>query len=101
MADSYGEPTMNDAEFRLPRHVRPERYTIELEPHLEDWTFHGHETIRLQLDRAVRQIALHAVDLEVTEAAARVGRKRVPARVSVQPARETVTLHFAEALPAG
>ena len=32
---------MNDAEFRLSRHVRPERYTIHLEPRLDDWTFTG------------------------------------------------------------
>jgi puromycin-sensitive aminopeptidase len=92
---------MNDAEFRLPRHVRPERYTIHLTPTLEDWSFTGEESIVLTLDRAVRRVELHAIELEITGAEARVGRRRLPARVSYHPGRETAELRFAEALPAG
>ena len=92
---------MNDAEFRLPRHVRPERYTIHLTPRLDDWTFEGEESIVVDLDRAVRQIELHAAELEIDRAEAVVGRRRLPARVAYHPARETVALRFAEPLPAG
>ncbi len=92
---------MNDAEFRLPRYVRPERYTIHLTPHLDDWTFEGEEDVVVALDRAVRQIELHAVDLQIDRAEAAVGRRRLPARVTYQPARETALLRFGETLPAG
>jgi puromycin-sensitive aminopeptidase len=92
---------MNDAEFRLPPHVRPERYTIHLAPRLDDWTFEGDERVTLHLDRAVRQIELHAVELEISSAEATVGRRRLPARVAYRPTRETVVLRFAEPLPAG
>src|SRR5262249_8028977 len=92
---------MNDAEFRLPRHVRPERYTVELEPDLDTWTFQGREAVALQLDRAVRRAELQALDLAVPAAEAVAGRQRRRARVSYHPGRETVALRFAEPLPAG
>jgi puromycin-sensitive aminopeptidase len=92
---------MNDAEFRLPHHVRPERYTIHLAPRLDDWTFEGDERVTLDLDRPVRQIELHAVELEIGQAEVVVGRRRLPARVAYRPERETVVLRFAEPLPAG
>src|SRR5439155_947159 len=73
---------MNDAEFRLPRHVRPERYTVELEPDLDTWTFHGREAIVLHLARPVRRVELHALDLEITAAEAVAGRRRQPGRAA-------------------
>jgi puromycin-sensitive aminopeptidase len=94
---------MDDAAFRLPRHVRPERYTLHLEPDLADWTFTGREAIEVHLARATRRVTLHAVDLAVTEAWATVGGRRwpCPATVEPQPTREAVVLRFAEPLPAG
>jgi puromycin-sensitive aminopeptidase len=92
---------MSDAEFRLPRHVRPERYTIHLTPDLGTWSFAGDETIILTLDRAVRRIELHAVDLEITRAEATASRRRFDGRVSYHAGRETAEIRFAEPLPAG
>ncbi|HLH25540.1 MAG TPA: M1 family aminopeptidase [Chloroflexota bacterium] len=92
---------MNDAEFRLPRYVRPERYAVHLAPDLETWSFTGEESILLTLDRDVRRVELHALDLDITRAEAAVGRRRLPASVTYQPGRETAELRFAEPLPAG
>jgi puromycin-sensitive aminopeptidase len=92
---------MTDADFRLPRDVRPERYTIRLAPDLDTWTFTGEETVLLRLDRSVRRLELHAVDLEVTAASATAGRRRHAPRVVYHPERETVELRFREPLPAG
>ncbi len=92
---------MADADFRLPRDVRPERYTIRLAPDLDTWTFTGEETVLVRLDRPVRRLELHAVDLEVTAASATTGRRRQEARVIYHPARETVELRFREPLSAG
>ncbi len=92
---------MNDAEFRLPRHVRPERYTVHLAPDLDAWSFTGDETILLTLDRPVRRVELHALDLEITRAEVTAARRRQTARVAYHPARETAELRFAEPLPAG
>jgi puromycin-sensitive aminopeptidase len=92
---------MNDAEFRLPRHVRPERYTVHLTPDLETWTFSGEESIVLTLDRAVRQIELHSLDLEIARAEATAGRRRHAGRVVYHPGRETAVIRFGETLPAG
>src|SRR5581483_6290587 len=96
-----GGASMNDAEFRLPRHVRPERYTVHLAPDLDAWSFTGDETILLTLDRPVRRVELHALDLEITRAEVTAARRRQTARVAYHPARETAELRFAEPLPAG
>ena len=92
---------MNDAEFRLPRHVRPERYDVHLALDLDAWRFTGEETIALTPDRDTRKVELHAVDLEIAEAVATVGRRRLPARVAYHPGRETAELRFGAPLPAG
>src|SRR3954452_8824812 len=92
---------MSDAEFRLPRHVRPERYTVHLAPDLDTWSFTGEETIALTLDRAVRRIELHAIDLEITRAEVAAGRRRQTGRVTYHPGRETAEISFAEPLPQG
>lgn len=92
---------MSDAAYRLPTHVTPRSYRLALTPDLASWTFQGEETIEVQVARPVRQIVLHAVDLEVGVASVQVGRRRWPARVSYQPARETLTLHLPEAVPVG
>jgi puromycin-sensitive aminopeptidase len=92
---------MNDAEYRLPSSVMPNRYRLVLAPDLASWTFQGHETVEVQVARPVLQIVLHAVDLEVTAASVQVGRHRWPARVSYQPGRETLTLHLPQGVPVG
>ena len=92
---------MNDADYRLPPYVLPTRYRIALTPDLDTWTFTGEETIDVQITRPVRQIVLHAADLEVTAASVQAGRRRWPARVSYQPGRETATLRLPDAVPVG
>jgi puromycin-sensitive aminopeptidase len=54
--------------YRLPRHVRPTRYDLRLEPDLTTLTFTGDETVTLEVQEATAEIVLNAVDLVFGEA---------------------------------
>jgi len=54
--------------YRLPRHVRPTRYDLRLEPDLTTLTFTGDETVTLEVEEATAEIVLNAVDLAFGEA---------------------------------
>ena len=55
--------------YRLPRHVRPTRYDLRLEPDLTTLTFAGEETVTLDVREATSEIVLNAVELSIGEAA--------------------------------
>ena len=84
--------------FRLPLDVRPVRYGAHLAPDLEKRTFEGRMELEVRLEKPRREIFLHAVGLEVSRVRA---RPSVRAQVSADAESETVTLQFAEELPAG
>ena len=54
--------------YRLPRHVRPTRYDLRLEPDLATLTFTGDETVTLDVEEPTAEIVLNAVDLAFGEA---------------------------------
>ena len=49
--------------YRLPRHVRPTRYDLRLEPDLATLTFTGDETVTVEVDEPTTEVVLNAVDL--------------------------------------
>src|SRR3989442_3106107 len=93
--------TERPSRFRLPPDVRPREYDIHLEIDLEAGRFRGEVQIAVGLERARREIVLHAAELKVERAAARLGGDEVPARLGADAADQTVTLRFPRALPAG
>ena len=50
---------------RLPRHVRPRRYELELQPDLSAATFSGRVVITADVDTPTRSIVLNAAELDV------------------------------------
>jgi len=54
--------------YRLPRHVRPTRYDLRLEPDLATLTFTGDETVTLEVPAPTAEVVLNAVDLAFGEA---------------------------------
>src|SRR5256885_4127686 len=69
-----------ETNHRLPDTVRPEKYTIELRPDLNRFTFQGEESVALRILRPAKTIVLHASQLEVTKADLRLqGGRRMPA----------------------
>ncbi len=87
--------------FRLAPDVRPSRYDLRLAPDLAAGTFAGDVRIAVRLQKPRKDITLHAADLVIVEAAARVGDAEVAARARLDKVDETVTLRFARPLPAG
>ncbi len=91
---------MPDSEvFVLPGTVRPSKYTLKLQPDLEQATFSGEETIAIRVVEPVSEIVLNAVDLEIGEVSLRHGPLDIPCgSVSLNEERETATLDFGPAL---
>ena len=88
--------------FRLPTDVKPTAYDADLRLDLNADRFEGELAIDVALGAARRAITVHAVGLEVREASAEVGRRgRSRRKATADAESETVTLAFAEELPAG
>ena len=56
-----------DNPYRLPRSVVPHRYTLALQPDLATATFVGHVIIDANVNDAVHEIVLNAVELEIRD----------------------------------
>ncbi len=54
--------------YRLPQHVVPTRYDLQLEPDLVALSFSGEETVALTVTEGTSEIVLNAVDLAIVEA---------------------------------
>jgi puromycin-sensitive aminopeptidase len=89
-------------DFRLPKEVSPRSYDVDLRVDLAAGRFEGTLGIALEVASSRDAIVVHAVGLEITAATGELGDGRqVPATSAADAVSETVTLTFAEALPAG
>ena len=87
------------AEARLPVDVVPRHYAITLAPDLPSGKFSGSEVITVDVKHEVRQVVLHAVEMEISSASLTLGGKTVAATVSYDAKEQTATLALKE--PAG
>jgi puromycin-sensitive aminopeptidase len=88
--------------FRLPLDVRPVRYRAHLAPDLEKGSFDGRLELELTLSNPRRDVTLHAIELSVERAGARVRGKTIRASaVDADAESQTITLRFDGDLPAG
>lgn len=55
----------NESEFRLPRHVKPLQYFLELEPNFSNDTFNGSLIIEFIVTEASNNVTLHIDGLEI------------------------------------
>ena len=92
-------PAMSD--HRLPRHVLPSHYTLELAPDLSDHTFTGTVAIDVDVVEATDRIVLNAADLVVLDASILVGDDRPPVSVTVDETAERLVLTVADRLQPG
>jgi puromycin-sensitive aminopeptidase len=91
--------------FRLPTDVKPRAYDADLRLDLDGDRFDGELAIETVLGAPRRSITVHGVGLQVIEARAELGgqtgSRSVAASATTDAESETVTLAFAEELPAG
>ena len=86
--------------LRLPDTVRPVHYALDLTLLPAKATYPGHVTIDVEVRAPVRQVWLHAQDLEVTQARVTVGGRTFDAK-PVTASEGRLGLLLPEALPAG
>ena len=87
--------------IRLPESIRADRIALRLTLDPDQRGFEGDARYALALAKTTDWIELHAVELEVQDVEARIGDRRVEARVEPHPECETIVLRFASRLPAG
>jgi puromycin-sensitive aminopeptidase len=87
--------------FRLPLDARPTRYVGEVRVDLTADRFEGVLAIDVKLEQPRSELYLHAVGLELTSARAELVGGARAALTTTDAESETVTLTFAEPLPAG
>ena len=88
--------------FRLPTDVRPKSYEADLRLDLPAGRFEGRLVMALTLGAGRDRLHLHAVGLDVLSAEIELGGgRRLPGQPSADADSQTVTLAFAEPLPAG
>ncbi len=84
---------------RLPDHVVPIRYTLQIVPDLENFTFSGSEAINIDIKKKTKEIVLHCIDIEINSAVFKFGKKQIDCKdVSYDKYSETVILTFATSL---
>ena len=82
----------------LPKDVVPVEYDLHLRPDLGTRTFHGTQTITLDVRRPTRAIVMNALNLDVAAATLRSGTGELVALAPPMPDAATQTIAFA--LPA-
>src|SRR5690242_682103 len=87
--------------LRLAPDVRPREYDLHLTPDLAAGTFRGEVEIATTLAKARKDVTLHAADLAIRRAVARVNGAEIAAKANVRKSDEAVTLRFAKPLPKG
>ena len=86
----------------LPKTVLPKKYQLKLQPDFSKFTFQGEETVDIEVVEATTEIALNAADLKIASAVLhRSGTSSTATNIALDKSRQTVTLTFAETIPAG
>ena len=92
---------MSTSTYRLPLHVLPRRYDIELDAQVGREDFSGHVRIAIGLQQANDTIDLHARALTIIAANLFIAGQSQPATVTVDSDNERIVLHFSQAFPVG
>ena len=92
---------MSASTYRLPLHVSPRRYDIQLDAQVGREDFSGHVTIELDLHQASDTIDLHARNLTITDANLLIDGQSQPATVTIDSDNERIVLHFSQTFPVG
>jgi puromycin-sensitive aminopeptidase len=87
---------------RLPSHIKPLRYTLELAPDMEAFTFAGKEMIALVIDKPTKEITLHCKDIHIDTVEITQNKKSCFAlKISYNSKAETATFVFGQPIQKG
>src|SRR5690242_1033664 len=81
---------MNPKAHRLPTHVRPQSYAVEISADPARNDFAGRIEMKLDVKSAAAEVEMHARDLEVQSAAIAQGGASTPVEVRVDTDRQVV-----------
>jgi len=85
---------------KLPKEVVPLEYCVRIVPNIDKFTFTGAETIKLSVRSQVRQLALNALELKITDAS--LDSKALPeSAIKIDKKNELLTLVLPSELTTG
>ena len=88
-----------DIDFRLSKDTLPSRYELRFDLDLDTWTSKGWERITLRTAKALREIVLHSVELDITKAS--IDGTDFLESQRPEDEAQVVVLRFAKDIPAG
>ena len=90
----------NETPGKLPKEVVPTEYAIRIVPNIDNFTFSGSETVKLNARSPVHQLLLNALDLKIE--AVSVDRKELPvSAITIDKENELLTLTLPSEVAAG
>ncbi len=92
---------MSQRAFRLPPHVRPHLYDVDLYTDPSQSDFGGTVQMQLELRQPTPSIVLHSRQLSLRDAVVTTGGVAHPAAIELLPEKEAVVLTLPLTLPAG
>jgi alanyl aminopeptidase len=100
------EPPAAREDGRLPATVTPQRYALDLRIDPGQPRFSGRTSIQVDVPQPTWHVVLHARDMSVSRAFARVGQSEIPATLTSRNAHdgaqpEELVLSFVQPLPVG
>jgi puromycin-sensitive aminopeptidase len=100
---SMSAPNGNDADYRLPRTVRPSRYELRVATSFDDASFEGDVSIELTVLESTDEILLNAAELDISRAVVSPAgsAEQSPLEVTLDPEKERVSFRSSRQLEAG
>jgi aminopeptidase N len=90
----------NETPGKLPKEVVPTEYAIRIVPNLDNFTFAGSETVKLNVRSPVHQLVLNGLELKI-EAAFVDGKELPLSAIKTDNEKELLTLTLPSELAAG
>lgn len=91
----------NPKAYRLPTHALPRRYDIDIDARLDSDDVKGTVDILFDIKESKDFIELHALRMNISEAALKADSKTLNGKVSLDEDREIVHIEFPEKIPTG
>src|SRR5215471_13020763 len=90
----------NETPGKLPKEVVPTDYAIRIVPNLDNFTFTGSETVKLNVRSPVHQLVLNGLELKI-EAASVDDKGLPPSAIKTDNENQLLTLTLPSELPVG